>query len=74
MHRLTRDQFRMLIRIILEDSGADLTRTRFNDAMLLLFESIPGFEQLARRLSNEYLNTLWGMYQRNRKRRRDART
>lgn len=69
MHRLTRDQFRMLVRILIEDSGADLTRVRFNDAMLLLFESIPGFEQLPRRLSKEYLNTLWGMYQRNRKRR-----
>jgi len=69
MHRLTRDQFRMLLRIVIEDSGVELTRVRFNDAMLLLFESIPGFEQLPRRLSNEYLNALWGMYQRNRKRR-----
>ena len=69
MHRLTRDQFRMLVRIVVEDSGPDLTRVRFNDAILLLFESIPGFEQLPRRLSNQYLNTLWGMYQRSRKRR-----
>ena len=69
MHRLTRDQFRMLVRIVIEDSGAELTRVRFNDAMLLLFESIPGFDQLPRRLSNQYLNALWGMYRRNRKRR-----
>jgi len=70
MHHLTRDQIRMLVRIVIEDSGADLTRVRFNDAMLLLFESIPGFEQLPRRLSNQYLNSLWGIYQRNRKQRR----
>lgn len=68
MHRLTRDQFRMLLRIVIEDSGAELTRVRFNDAMLLLFESIPGLDQLPRRLSNEYLNSLWGMYRRNRRR------
>jgi hypothetical protein len=70
MHRLTRDQFRMLVRIVIEDSGTELARVRFNDAMLLLFESIPGFEQLPRRLSNQYLNTLWGMYQRSRTRRK----
>ena len=45
MHRLTRDQFRMLVHIVIEDSGADLTRLRFNDAILLLFESIPGFDK-----------------------------
>jgi hypothetical protein len=72
MHRLTRDQFRMLVRIVIEDSGADLTRMRFNDAMLLLFESIPGLEQLPKRLSSQYLNTLWGMYQRNRNRRKHS--
>ena len=68
MHRLTRNQFRMLVRIVIEDSGPDLTRVRFNDAMLLLFESIAGFEQLPRRLSDQYLNALWGIYQRSRKR------
>jgi hypothetical protein len=72
MHRLTRDQFRTLIRIVIEDSGPDLTRVQFNDAMLLLFESIAGFEQLPRRLSNQYLNALWGIYQRNRRRRKST--
>ena len=69
MHRLTRDQFRMLVRVVIEDAGPDLTRAQFNDAILMLFESIPGFEQLPRRLSDQYLNSLWGMYRRTRQRR-----
>ena len=68
MHRLTRSQFRMLVRIIIEDSGADLSRAQFNDAMLMLFESIPGFEHLPRRRTQEYLNTLWGIYRRSKQR------
>jgi hypothetical protein len=52
MHRLTRDQIRMLVRIVIDDAGPSLNRVQFNDAMLLLFEGIAGFEQLPRRLTH----------------------
>ena len=62
VHSLSHDQLHMLIRIVVEDSGADLTRERFNDALLLLFESIPGLESIPTRKSKQYLDTLWSMY------------
>jgi hypothetical protein len=61
-HSLSHDQLHMLIRIVVEDSGTDLTRERFNDSLLLLFESIPGLESIPTRQSKQYLDPLWSMY------------
>ena len=62
VHTLSHDQLHMLIRIVVENSGADLTRERFNDALLLLFESIPGLESISTRQSKQYLDALWSIY------------
>jgi hypothetical protein len=60
---LTSDQFNTLVQIVIDESGYILTRAQFNEAMLMLFENIAGFEPLSRPQSNRYLNTLWLMYQ-----------
>jgi hypothetical protein len=61
---LTTDQFSELIAIIIEDHGTTLQRERFNDAMLILFEDIAGFELLTNSQRNRLLKTLWSRYQR----------
>ena len=62
MYRLENDQLNTLVEIIREQSGETLSRTDFTDAMLKLFENIPGFETLPRRLSQQYLTILWQSY------------
>lgn len=52
----------MLVRIIREDSGDTVSRTEFNDSMLLIFESIAGFEALSARASTRLLSRLWKEY------------
>jgi hypothetical protein len=63
MYRLEDDQLNTLVEIIREQSGDKLSRAAFTDTMLQLFESIPGFETLPRRLSQRYLKILWQSYQ-----------
>ena len=60
--QLTRDQVSMLVRIIREDSGDTVSRPEFNDLMLLIFESIAGFEVLSTRASTRLLGRLWKEY------------
>jgi len=43
--------------------GDKASRADFNDAMLLLFENIGGFETLAVRISEQLLDKLWQRYQ-----------
>ena len=52
----------MLVRIIREDSGDTVSRPEFNDLMLLIFESIAGFEVLSTRASTRLLGRLWKEY------------
>jgi hypothetical protein len=63
MYRLENDQLNTLVEIMREQAGDTLSRADFTDAMLLLFENIPGFETLARTLSQRYLRILWQSYQ-----------
>ena len=63
MFRLENDQLNTLVAIIHAQSGGNLSRAEFADAMLLLFENIPGFETLPRKLSRRYLKILWQSYQ-----------
>ena len=62
VHQLKPDQLAMLVSIVIEESGDKLTRPNFNDAMLLLFENIAGFENLSSRQTNRYLKSLWKIY------------
>ncbi len=52
----------MLVRIIREDSGDNVSRPKFNDYMLLIFENIAGFETLPRKDSTRLLSRLWREY------------
>ena len=52
-----------LVSIALQEFGRALTHTQFNDAMLGLFEHIPGFETLPPKRSQQYLELLWFKYQ-----------
>lgn len=63
MYRLENDQLNTLVQIIREQSGDTLSRADFNDAILQLFEDIPGFETLPQRLSQRYIKILWQSYQ-----------
>ena len=63
MYQLENDQLNRLVEIIREQSGDTLSRADFNDTMLLLFENIPGFETLPRKLAQRYLKILWQSYQ-----------
>jgi hypothetical protein len=63
MHRLTSDQIEMLVRIVREDSGDNVSRSEFDETMLLLFENIAGFETLPERTSKQLLDKLWQKYQ-----------
>jgi hypothetical protein len=63
MYRLENDQLNMLVQIIREQYGNSISRADFNDLMLQLFENIPGFETLPRKLSQPYLKILWQSYQ-----------
>ncbi len=63
MYRMENDQLDTLVEIIREQSGDMLSRADFNDGMLQLFENIPGFETLPRKLAQRYLKILWQIYQ-----------
>lgn len=63
MYRLEPDQIKSLVEIIREESGDHLCRAEFTDAMLRLFENIPGFETLPRKDSRRYVMILWQSYQ-----------
>jgi hypothetical protein len=63
MYRLNNDQLNTLVEIVREQSGDQLSRAEFTDAMLLLFENIAGFETLPRKVSQRYVKILWQSYQ-----------
>jgi hypothetical protein len=63
VHRLTPGEMETLVQIVCDDSGANLARPAFTDAMLQLFEDVAGFETLPVTLRRKYLNLLWLRYQ-----------
>ena len=62
MRRLMSDQIDMLVRIVREDSGDNVSRSDFNESILLMFENIAGFETLPQRTSKQLLDELWQIY------------
>ena len=62
LRQLTRDQADMLVRIVREESGDKVSRSEFNESMLLIFENIAGFETLSTRDSKQLLGMLWQEY------------
>ena len=61
-HRLNDDEMGRLVMIALDEFGAGLTRTQFNDVMLALFEHIAGLETLSHKRCVRYLKILWSKY------------
>jgi hypothetical protein len=59
---LTADQQRTLLDIINEEFGSQLEFDVFADAMLGLFEDVPGFETISQNRSRRHLNELWRKY------------
>jgi hypothetical protein len=57
------DDIAHLVSIAVEDFGRDLTRPRFDDLILGLFENVRGLETLPRKCSRQYLRLLWLRYQ-----------
>ena len=63
MYRLADDQIDRLVQIVRDESGDNLTRPEFTEAMLKLFEDLAGFETLPGARSRKYLKLLWLRYQ-----------
>jgi hypothetical protein len=63
VYRLDGQQKARLVQIVRDESGDKLSRADFNDAMLLLFENIAGFETLPGKRCQQYLKILWQSYQ-----------
>jgi hypothetical protein len=62
LHRLNDDEMGRLVSMALDEVGAGLTRTQFNEVMLALFEHIAGLETLSHKRSVRYLKILWSKY------------
>lgn len=62
MQTLSAEQKQSLVEIINEDFGTDLAFDGFADAVLGLFEDIPGFETIPPAKANRYVNQLWRKY------------
>jgi hypothetical protein len=62
-HSLNREQIETLVQIVREESGDQVTRPRFDDAILVLFEDIAGFDSLPASRRRKYMNLLWLRYQ-----------
>jgi hypothetical protein len=63
LHALGDDEIARLVSIALEEFGAELTRSQFNDVMRALFEHIAGLETLPAKRRQQYLKLLWLKYQ-----------
>jgi hypothetical protein len=63
LHALDDEQLWMLAVLVHGVYGADLTRTRFNEVMLGLFEQIAGLEIPSARVRQRHLTMLWHRYQ-----------
>lgn len=62
MHTLTAEQQNTLLEIINEEFGSQLEFDDFADALLGLFEDVPGFETISQSRASRYVNQLWRKY------------
>jgi hypothetical protein len=62
MRTLTEEQQRTLLNLINEEFGSQLGFDEFAEAVLALFEDVPGFETIAKSRSTRYVNQLWRKY------------
>ena len=64
LHGLTDEQIERLAGIVFEDFGPGLSRTQFDDVVLLMFEDVPGFDVMGREQQDAHLRALWITYRR----------
>jgi hypothetical protein len=62
MHTLTLEQQQALIEILTDRFGSQLEFEDFADAMLSVFEDIPGFETIPQARAKRLVNQLWRKY------------
>lgn len=62
MHTLLEEARNTLLAIIDEQFGPSLTEEEFAEAMLDLFENIPGFETMPPTKASHIVNQLWSTY------------
>ena len=62
MHTLTAEQQGELVSIINEQFGSQLEFDDFADAVLGVFDDIPGFETLPPARASRYVRQLWRSY------------
>lgn len=62
MQTLSAEEKRTLLEIIDEEFGPDLTFDDFSDAVLGLFDDIPGFETITPAKASRYVEQLWSQY------------
>ncbi len=62
MPTLTKQQKTELVSLVNEDFGSDLGLDEFAEAVLSLFENIPGFETISQTKSTRLVKQLWRKY------------
>ena len=62
MHTLTKQQQTELVSLINDEFGSTLDIDEFAEAILGMFESIPGFEAISQTQSTRIVNQLWSKY------------
>ena len=64
LHALTGEQIERLATILVEDFGPGLSRTQFDNVVLLMFEDVAGFEVMPPSQAAEHVRNLWITYRR----------
>ena len=59
---LRKDQQKMIVEIVTEESGPNLGNDEFGDRVLLLLEDVAGFETISTRDSKRIVQQLWRHY------------
>lgn len=62
MSTLTEEQCEILITFVLDETGYGLTRRRFEEKLLDIFEDISGFETITPTEAEPIVNHLWEVY------------
>jgi len=60
--KLSVDQQKTLVEIIIGQFGHCLSFMEFTDQVLMLFENVPGFEMISESESQTVINQLWSYY------------
>lgn len=62
MKRLTKDQQKLIVEIVTEETGTNLGYDEFSNHALLLLEDVAGLETISTRDSKRIVQQLWRKY------------